>query len=112
MADEVKPEDKRFIIEWEQDNMPDMNVKDIADGEAEAVSDVRRLLTGEKWFDEEKQEADKENEGYYEDFLIDAVEAFERDREQTVEQFVAAMRVGHDFEFRVEDGTFKITRNR
>jgi len=106
MTDTPKKAKKpRFIIEWEQEHLPDRNVKRIAKGNDEAVRGIKDLLAGEKWFDEE-------NEGeYYEDGLVDAVEAFVRENGE-LDAFVAGLTVGSEEEFKCEEGTLKVYRDR
>ena len=111
MADKAKK--PRFILEWEQEHLPERNVKRIATGNDKAVQGIKDLLAGEQWFDEEKQEADAkpQGEGFYEDYLVDAVEAFVREHGD-LDAFVAGLTPGIEEEFKCEEGTLKIFRDR
>jgi hypothetical protein len=104
----------RFILSWTDDNLPDRNIRRIADGIEEAVKGVRDFLDDEEWFDEEMAEADtrSEDDRAHEDFLKPALQALLDDIDGDLAKHLTNMRIGDQTSLKCEGGEFEIVRER
>jgi hypothetical protein len=98
----------RFILLWNDENIPDRNTRRVADGLDEAIRGVHDFLDGEEVWDEEKS-----GEEFYEDTLTPALQALaDVLAGDDLAAMLSGMRTGGSAELRCEDGTFEIVRER
>ncbi len=98
----------RFILLWNDENIPDRNARRVADGLEEAIRGVRDFLDHEEVWDEEK--ADEEVDG---DGLTPALQALaDVLTGDDLAAMLTGMRTGETAELRCENGTFELVRDR
>jgi hypothetical protein len=98
----------RFVLPWNNANIPDRNARRVADGLDEAIRRVHDFLDGEEVWDEEKADAET-----YEDALTPALQALaDVVAGDDLRAMLTGMRTCESAELQCENGTFEIVRDR
>jgi hypothetical protein len=98
----------RFILLWNDENIPDRNARRVADGLDEAIRGVHDFLDHEEVWDEEKA-----GEEFYEDAMTPALQALaDVMAGDDLAAMLTGMRTGESAELRCESGTFELVRDR